>query len=105
MPIKNFGDYLTAPPTVPDKLPQGVSSFLTRIVIQEPDIKADAIITQSLEQIITDKAPIMLDIDVFKYNPNGIDEKDAWEILEKLRNFKNKIFFESITKKFKETFV
>ena len=104
MPLGDFGDYLTAPPTVPDKLPQGVSSFLTRVVIREPDNKADAIITQALEQVVTDTAPIILDIDVFKSNPDSMDEKDTWAILEKLRVFKNKIFFESITKGLKETF-
>ena len=35
----------------------------------------------------------------------GISEKDAWDTLEKLRHFKNKIFFESITEKTKEIFL
>ncbi|MBA7634113.1 hypothetical protein ES703_41692 [subsurface metagenome] len=104
MPIKDFGDYLTAPPTVPDKLPQRVSSFLTRIVFHEPSINANAIITQALEQIVTDTAPIILDIDVFKFQPKGITEKDVWETIEKLRHFKNKIFFESITNSLKEIY-
>ena len=30
--LKEFGDYLVCPPEVPEALPQGVSSFLTRIV-------------------------------------------------------------------------
>lgn len=104
MPIKDFGDYLTAPPTVPDSLPQGVGSFLTRIVIHEPSIGANAIITQALEQIAVEKAPIILDIDVFKLQPKGIEEKDAWETLEKFRHFKNKIFFNSITNNLKEMY-
>ena len=33
LPMRDFSDYLTAPPVVPEGLPQGVSSFLTRIVI------------------------------------------------------------------------
>lgn len=104
MPIRDFGDYLTAPPAVPEELPQGVSSFLTRVVIHESSIGASAIITQALEQIITDTAPIILDIDVFKLQPKGIEEKDAWETIEKLRHFKNRIFFKSITKKLKEMY-
>ncbi len=101
LPIRDFGDYLTTPPTVPEELPQGVSSFLNRIVIHEPSLGANVIITQALEQIAPDKAPIILDIDVFKLQPKGIEEKDAWEIMEKLRHFKNKIFFNSITNKLK----
>ena len=105
MPIKDFGDYLTAPPTVPEGLPQGVSSFLTRTVLHEPSMGVHAIITQVLEQIVTDVAPIILDIDVFKLQPEGIEEKDAWETIEKLRHFKNRIFFKSITKSLKEMYV
>lgn len=104
MPINDFGDFLKAPPTIPDSLPQEVSSFLTRVVIQEPNIKANAIIIQSLEQIVTETAPIILDIDAFKYNQNGMEETEIWETLEKLRDFKNKIFFESITEKLKEIY-
>ncbi len=104
MPIRDFSDYLTAPPTVSEGLPQVVSSFLTRVVIHEPSVGANAIITQALEQIVTDVAPIILDIDVFKLEPRGIVEKDAWEIIEKLRHFKNKVFFSSITDNLKEMY-
>ena len=104
MPIKDFDDYLTAPPTVPEGLPQGVSSFLTRTVIHEPSFGANAIITQALEQVDTDVAPVILDIDVFKLESKGIVEKDAWKIMEKLRHFKNKVFFSSITDDLKERY-
>lgn len=104
MPIRDFGDYLTAPPTIPEGLPQGVSSFLTRTIIHEPSFGANAIITQVLEQIVADVAPIILDIDVFKLQPKGIEEEDAWETIEKLRHFKNKIFSSSITNRLKEMY-
>lgn len=104
MPIRDFSDYLTAPPTVSEGLPQVVSSFLTRVVIHESSVGANAIITQALEQVVTDVAPIILDIDVFKLQPEGIEQKDAWEIIEKLRRFKNKVFFSSITDNLKEMY-
>ena len=104
LPIEDFADYLTAPPTVPEELPQGVSSFLTRVVIPEPSIDAKAVITQALEQIEKDSAPIILDIDVYRHQPEGIKEEEAWETIDKLRNFKNKIFFNIITDKLKEIY-
>jgi len=104
MPIKDFDEYLTAPPMVPEGLPQGVSSFLTRTIIHEPSFGANAIITQALEQVVADVAPVILDIDVFKLESKGIVEKDAWEIIEKLRHFKNKVFFSSITDNLKEMY-
>ncbi|MEW5816558.1 MAG: TIGR04255 family protein, partial [Spirochaetota bacterium] len=106
LPIRDFSDYLTAAPIVPAGLPQGVSSFLTRVVIHEPEIDAAAIITQALEQVVNPSIlPIILDIDVFKQKSEGISEEDAWDTLDKLRHFKNKIFFESITEKAKELFL
>jgi uncharacterized protein (TIGR04255 family) len=104
LPIRDFDDYLTAPPVVPEGLPQGVVSFLTRVVIHEPSIGANAIITQALESVVGEVAPVILDIDVFRLRPEGIEEKDAWDTIEKLRHFKNHIFFKSVTNKLKEMF-
>lgn len=98
-PMLDFNEYLTAAPIVPDGLPQGVSSFLTRVVIHNPDVDETAIITQAFEQIVDPKfLPIILDIDVFQQKET-ISEEDAWQMLEELRHFKNKIFFASITEK------
>lgn len=100
----DFNEYLTAAPIIPEGLPQGVSSFLTRVVINDPETEAAAIITQAFEQIIDPKfLPIIFDIDVFKQK-EVISEEEAWQTLEKLRHFKNKIFFASITEKAKELF-
>jgi uncharacterized protein (TIGR04255 family) len=103
-PLRDFSEYLTASPIVPVGLHQGVSSFLTRVVIHDPEIDASAIITQAFEQIVDPKyLPIILDIDVFK-RKEIISEEEAWQVLEKLRHFKNEIFFKSITEKTKELF-
>ncbi len=103
-PLRDFSEYLTAAPIVPEGIPQGVSSFLTRVVINEPAIDASAIITQAFEQIVDPKfLTIILDIDVFKQKDH-ISEEEALQTLEALRDFKNKIFFKSITEKTKELF-
>jgi uncharacterized protein (TIGR04255 family) len=100
----DFDDYLTAGPIVPKELPQGISSFLTRVVIHDPEIDVAAIITQAFEQIVDPKLiPIILDIDVFRQK-EVISEEEAWQTLEKLRHFKNRIFFASKTEKTKELF-
>ena len=106
LPITDFSEYLTAAPIVPAGLPQGVTSFLSRVVIHEPEISAAGIITQALEQMVDpDIIPVILDIDVFKQKSEGMSEEEAWQILERLRNFKNKIFFKSITEKARELFL
>jgi len=92
-PKNDFDEYLTAPPIVPKELPQGISSFLTRIVVTEPSLGINAVITQALELVppmreIT-RLPVILDIDVFNQDPKGMTEADAWNTIEQLRHFKN----------------
>ena len=107
MPINDFRDYLTCPPEVPEGLPQGISSFFYRVVVPATDPRITAIITQALESKVDfkDRLPIILDIDVIKFTPDGFSEEDILAILEELRNFKNQIFFSSITKKLLETYL
>jgi len=94
-----FVNYLTAPPTVPENLPPAISNYFMRIVLPIPELKAQAIIIQALESVKKPKfVPVILDIDVFRLEPDGIKE-DIWDILESLRVLKNRIFFNSITKK------
>lgn len=101
----DFGDYLTSAPIIPKPLPQGLSEFLTRVVIQIPDIEAYAIVTQSIEGINAreSNASIILDIDVVKPVTIAADNYPK-EILERLRNFKNDVFFEYITEKTAELY-
>lgn len=99
-PINEFSDYLTSPPTIHPNLPQAVSSFLTRIVLPNPEKKITAIITQSLTSGDYSKSvPIILDIDVFQINNKGYNELEIWQTLEIIRDYKNDIFFNSITKR------
>ncbi len=97
LPFIDFSDYLTAPPEIPEELPQALSQFLTRVVVPNPDIGAIAVITQALENVKPDTAPIILDIDVFTEKSVDVDDSEYWVQLEKLRVFKNDIFFSSIT--------
>lgn len=99
-----FHDYLTAPPAIPDSIPQALSEFVTRVVVSEPSLNATAIIIQALEPVSKPKLlAVILDIDVFRFNQDGIEDS-PWEILESLRVFKNKIFFNSITKELEEMY-
>jgi uncharacterized protein (TIGR04255 family) len=100
----DLDEYLTSPPIIPKNLPQEICSFLTRVVIPEESIGAFAIITRAFESVVNNIVPIILDIDVFKKSEFEVDKKDAWEVIDTLREFKNKIFFEFITEKTKELY-
>lgn len=106
LPMRDFKDYLTCPPEVPEGLPQGISSFFYRVVVPHSDSRITAIITQAMEATldIKNNIPIILDIDVFKITEDGFLKEDILAIFEKLRIFKNQIFFKSITPKLLETY-
>lgn len=100
LPIHDFKDYLTVPPEVPEKAPQAVSSFFSRVVVHDTAQGINANIIQALERSIEpDTIPIILDIDVYKTGEFKVGSDEIWTILAKLRELKNIIFFGSITEK------
>lgn len=100
LPVGDLKEYLVSPPEVPERLPQGISSYLMRVVLHDADSGAQAIVTQAMEALSSDKVPVILDIDVFAERQiSAFAQDDLWRELEKLRVLKNRIFFESITEK------
>lgn len=100
LPMNDFSQYLTTPPTIPESLPQGISHFLTRLTILDPEPDMVAHVTQALEKSSKpDHVAIILDIDVFKQMDLGFPESDIWPTFEKLHDFKNRIFFDNIQEK------
>jgi uncharacterized protein (TIGR04255 family) len=97
---QDFSDFLTAAPDVPRALPQTLMSFMQRVVIAHPEIKAITILTQLLEPnaaAAIDKVPVILDVDVQCQEQFDPGDPGMWECLERLRELKNAAFFESIT--------
>ena len=69
-------------------------------MVIEPNLGASAAITQALEpQAQKDFITIILDIDVFKQAQFALDSNESWDLLEAFRDFKNKIFFGSVTER------
>lgn len=101
--IRDFKDYLTAPPDVPPRLPQTLNGFFSRIIIPIEKLDATAVIALKTDTVAKQTSQeVIFDIDIFKnvdFNGNG---DDAWKLTEFLRVEKNKIFFESITEKMEE---
>ena len=109
LPIHDFSEYLTFPPMIPKNLPQEINNFLIRYAFHHPGFAADGIVTQTLKPIMGGGThgflPIILDIDVFTV-PSGSNQTNEkiWEIIDRLRNFKNLIFYSSIKPKTVELF-
>lgn len=98
-PVPNLAEFLVAPPVVPKALPQALRGFLTRVTINEPKKNLSALITQALEPQALDLSHliVLLDIDAFREGMFELSDVGIESTLWALRDFKNQIFFESIT--------
>lgn len=105
LPFKDFKEYILTNPQIAPKLPQTLKHYFFRLEIPNPEIDSIAIITQTIDkQTHPKKIPMIFDIDVIIESEYNIDEDKMWEDFNKLRNYKNQIFFNSITEKAKELF-
>jgi len=105
LPMKDFKEYILTSPEVAPELPQGLAHFFMRLVIPNDDIGAVAVITQTMEEPTTDdKLPLILDIDVWQKTEYEGENGKMWDEFEKLRKFKNDVFFGMTTDKAKELF-
>lgn len=106
LPIRDFSDYLRAPPEVPASLPQALQSFLQRVVIPLPETQAVAIVTQALDapSAPAESVTVILDIDLKQRLTIDVsDQERLWDQLKALRADKNRIFFSYVTDKLLET--
>ena len=100
LPFDSFGEYLVADPIVPKELPQGLSRFLTRVTLDNEEGTASATLTQAFEGVTDpDRVNVILDIDTRIQAEFAPEDSAIWERLDGLRDFKNKIFFASLTDK------
>ena len=106
--VEDFKRYVLTVPEIASDLPQGLSEFFMRLVIPEENKKCTAIVTSTMEPVVSsdgnETLPYILDIDVFKDVQIDGDSDAIWDIFEDLRKFRNEIFFHSITERAKELF-
>ena len=102
---KDLCDYLVPGPIVPPDLPQSVRSFLSRVEIVDDAHKRLGIVTQALQGLLGDgNLSILLDVDAVRTGSFPPDDPAIWEITDKLRDFKNQLFFSSVTDKLLEQY-
>lgn len=106
MGTEDFSVFLNASPVVPDALPQGLASFLQRVIMVDPEGNRQAIVTQALEdsQPTEGRVNVILDIDAIRPKRLASISEEVWSGLDTLRDFKNDIFFEHITERTAELF-
>lgn len=104
LPLKvgdRFERFLTGLPNMPPEYPQAISNFLQRFVIYDEPTGATAILTQVLDQFlperVIERAPVILDIDVFRETPFPPAAREVWDFLAQLRDLKDRLFFGALT--------
>jgi uncharacterized protein (TIGR04255 family) len=104
LPFNDFNEYILTNPVIAPNLPQSLERFYMQVVIHQPNSNAIAIITQTMENVtVNNQLPLILDIDVVNENLSS-DENTIWNGFNKLHDFKNEVFFNSITTKTMELF-
>lgn len=104
LPMKDFREYILTTPEIAPKVPQGLAGFFMRLVIPDEKSKCIAIVTQTMEDPNERVLPLIFDIDAFQEAALDVHGEEMWEALEQLREYKNEIFFNSITDRAKELF-
>jgi len=92
-------DYFTMLPPLIAGIPTTAEHFLTRIVIPIGNKPTKAIVTQLLEKATPQEKTIIIDIDVFRECSFDPDSDEFWDIIGTFREYKNIIFFNSVTEK------
>jgi len=94
--------YVTAPPGIPESLPQQLRSYLTRLILSDVENGNSVIVTQATEPSSDpDHIVVLLDVDAYRdvgdMDPNN--DHRIEDILGSLRMLKNRVFFGSITER------
>ena len=100
-----LNDYLTTPPQIPDKLPQVLAHYFSKVEFLYPELKGrGVIIIAPHSENASNAISITLDIEVYRKELLPLDNDLIWSSLDQFRNAKNEIFNASITDKAKELF-
>lgn len=105
LPFTDFKEYVKTIPEIAPQLPQGLGQFWMRLIVPDTNTNSVANVTEWYEGQIEGASVILfLDIDVFQMVSNESGDASLWPTVSELRNYKNQIFFESITDRLRRTF-
>lgn len=96
----DFDDYLVVAPKIPLDLPQTLSSFSSKVTIDDVDKSIAAHVSQSFAPNPSGEGIIItLDIDAFRFVELSPQNDKMVEYFGTLHEFKNNIFFNFVTEK------
>lgn len=101
LPIENIDQYLNTRPLISKDISHSLNGFVLRLEIAHDDGDTKAIVTVVRDKDISPSKyySIILDIDVFQEVELQAKDDSVWTRLESIRNYKNEVFFNSVTEK------
>jgi uncharacterized protein (TIGR04255 family) len=96
-PGDDFERFLTTPVVVDDPAFKSMSGFLLRHEVYDSPTEAVIVCTQLLRPAAPQGASLVIDIDVFRQANFSVDGESTWRYVERLREVKNRLFFNLIT--------
>jgi uncharacterized protein (TIGR04255 family) len=100
-----FKEYIALLPSIPDGMPSTLNSFFLQLNIPNEKNEMSAIVNETFEYIGEESVKFLLDIDAFKPVQYHDNFDRIWKDVEQIRDFKNQIFFSSITERAKNLFI
>lgn len=106
LPFSDFREFVRTAPDIAPELPQGLSALFFRIEIPEPGKTFSATVTEAMEAVTETSThlPLIFDIDVVDQRPVDASSPLIWDAFERMRQYKNEVFFRSMTARALELF-
>jgi len=106
LPISDFREYIKTAPDIAPGLPQGLNALFMRLEIADMKRGLMAIVTETFQPPVDDgkRLPFIFDIDIVCGATFEPSSPAIWEKLEQMREYKNEIFFASMTEQAKAMF-
>lgn len=94
----DLDNYMLTAPKLPQGVPEVINTFATRIVLHDPVRSLNANVVQALEVGPESESHVLLfDIDAYRATPTGLASAEVRDALDSLHDYKNEIFFGSLT--------
>jgi len=106
LPFENWDDYLVLHPNLPPPVNTGLANYMMSLDLADENVPAVAVVTQATQPAKNGVVPVVLDIHTRSEMVPAEEWDDAmlWRTLDRLREYKNRLFFEGLTERAKELF-
>lgn len=105
LPFRDLQEYLLMYPEIPRAVDTGFTGYLMRLSLIDSSVPATAHVTQSTDfEFGRGVLPVVFDIEVRRQGEVPREGDVFWGAVRGLRDYKNRLFFESLTERARDLF-